>query len=149
MLAAAQHGAFFTLREGARHMVARAKAGDRGGSLIACGSLSMFLGVAQGAHYAAAKSAVGGIIRALAVEMGPYGVRANVLAAGYIETDLLRDAKNTSHSQWEQYFIDGTPLGRLGTTADVEGAVAYLASDASSFHTGDTLVIDGGYAIAL
>lgn len=72
-------------------------------------------------HFGRIDCAVAAIIRALAVEMGPYGVRANVIAAGYIQTDMLRDEKNTRYSDWDQYFIDGTPLGRLGRPEDLEG----------------------------
>src|SRR5258705_9577383 len=67
----AQHGAFVTLREGARHMVARAKAGDPGGSLIATGSLTNFAATPGIGHYAAAKNAVAGLIKTLALELGP------------------------------------------------------------------------------
>jgi NAD(P)-dependent dehydrogenase (short-subunit alcohol dehydrogenase family) len=68
----ALHGAFFTLREGARLMVARAKAGEPGGSLVACGSLSLFQGLPGKMEYAASKCATGAVIRALAVELGEY-----------------------------------------------------------------------------
>src|SRR2546422_5017665 len=84
----AQHGAFITLREGARHMVARAQAGDRGGSLVATGSLTNFTATPGIGHYAAAKSAVAGIIRTLALELGPHGIRANMVCAGLTKTEM-------------------------------------------------------------
>lgn len=149
LIAINQHGAFFTLREGARHMVERAKNGDPGGSLIACGSLSMFLGLPGMEHYAAAKGAVGTIIRGLAVELGKYGIRANVVAPGYIKTDLGRDRAGDELSATEQYFAGATPIPRVGYPDDFEGIIAYLASDAARFHTGDTIVIDGGYLVKL
>jgi NAD(P)-dependent dehydrogenase (short-subunit alcohol dehydrogenase family) len=144
-----QHGAFFTLREGARHMVARARAGEPGGSLIACGSLSMFLGLPGMEHYAAAKGAVGTIIRGLAAELGQYGIRANVVAPGYIKTDLGRDRNDAELSATDQFFASSTPIPRVGYPDDFEGIIAYLASDAARFHTGDTIIIDGGYMIKL
>ncbi len=82
------HGAFYTLRAAARHMKARAEAGDPGGSLVACGSLSIFHGLVGMEHYAAAKGALLAMVKSLAVEMGPFGVRANMLVPGFILTGL-------------------------------------------------------------
>ncbi len=142
LLATNLHGGFYTLREAARHMRARAKAGDPGGSIVACGSLSMFHGLQGMEHYAAAKGALAAIIKGLAVELGPFGVRANMLAPGFILTELTDDpAKLDAISQ---RFAAITPLGRPGVIADIEGPAVYLASDASRFHTGDILVVDGG-----
>jgi NAD(P)-dependent dehydrogenase (short-subunit alcohol dehydrogenase family) len=147
LLAVAMHGAFYTLREGARCMVERAKAGEPGGSLVACGSLGIYLGLMGGVHYAAAKAGVAAMTRAMAVEFGPYGIRANVLAAGYIKTDLMSSLGDTT--PYEAAFAAKTPAGRVGSPEDIEGMAAYLASDASAYHTGDTIVIDGGRLINL
>jgi NAD(P)-dependent dehydrogenase (short-subunit alcohol dehydrogenase family) len=136
------HGAFFTLREATRHMRARALAGDPGGSIIACGSLSMFHGLQGMEHYAAAKGALSAMIKGLAVEMGQYGVRANMIAPGFILTGMMDDDPRAEAIT--QRFAAITPLGRPGYVSDMEGPAAYLASDASRFHTGDILVIDGG-----
>jgi NAD(P)-dependent dehydrogenase (short-subunit alcohol dehydrogenase family) len=141
------HGAFFTLREGARHMVARAKAGEPGGSLVACGSLSMFFGLKGKEHYAASKAALGAIIRCLAVEMGQFGIRANAIAPGYIRTGIGGPTDTAALDQVDKYFASITPIPRSGSPADFEGIAAYLASDASSFHSGDTIVIDGAYLV--
>lgn len=148
LLAINQHGAFYTLREGARHMVRRAEAGDPGGSLIACGSLSLFLGVPGMEHYAAAKAGVAAIVRGMALELGKHGIRANVVAPGYIKTDLGRD-RDEAANPMDAHFASTTPIPRVGYPDDFEGIIAYLASDASRFHTGDTIVIDGGYLIKL
>lgn len=146
LLAINMHGAFYTLREGARSMVRRAEAGDPGGSLIACGSLSIFLGVPGMEHYAAAKGGVAAMVRGMALELGKYGIRANVVAPGYIKTELGRDR---AESPMDARFAANTPIPRVGYPDDFEGIIAYLASDASRFHTGDTIVIDGGYLIKL
>jgi NAD(P)-dependent dehydrogenase (short-subunit alcohol dehydrogenase family) len=138
----AQHGGFYTLREAARHMRARAEAGDPGGSMVVCGSLSIFHGLQGMEHYAAAKGALAAMAKGLAFEMGKYGVRANMLAPGIIVTGMM-----DGHPQTEaimQSFAKVTPLGRVGYPEDMEGPAAYLASDASRFHTGDILVVDGG-----
>jgi NAD(P)-dependent dehydrogenase (short-subunit alcohol dehydrogenase family) len=141
LLAVNQHGAFFSLREACRHMRDRALGGDPGGSIVACGSLSQFQGRQGLEHYAAAKGAVAAMMKGIAAEMGQYKVRANMIAAGFFITEM------TSSPQAEavaKHMASVTPLGRPGYIADIEGAAAYLASDASSFHTGDILVIDGG-----
>lgn len=135
-------GAFFTLRSVAAHMKARGAAGDFGGSLVACGSLSIFHGIPGMQHYAAAKGALAAMIKGLAVEMGPYGVRANLLVPGFILTSLT-DGRPESHAVIEKMSA-ATPLGRPGNMQDIEGPAAYLASDASRFQTGTTLVVDGG-----
>lgn len=137
----ALHGAFFTLREGARHMVARAEAGEPGGSLVGCGSLSLFRGLAGKENYAASKCAVAGIIRCMAVEFGKYGIRANVVAPGLIMTPMMGGAAN--EAAMAQMFGPKVPMGRVGYPADFEGIGAYLCSDASSFLSGQTITIDG------
>ena len=81
-------GAVFTLRAAARHMVDRAAAGDRGGSLIICGSGSIFQGVPTMAHYGIAKGGLNALAKALAAELGPHGIRCNVIAPGFIETEM-------------------------------------------------------------
>jgi NAD(P)-dependent dehydrogenase (short-subunit alcohol dehydrogenase family) len=139
------HGAFYTLRAATRHMRERAKAGDPGGSIVACGSLSIFHGLQGMEHYAAAKGALAAMIKGLAVEMGPYGVRANMIAPGFILTGMTGD--NPQTEAITQRFAAITPLGRPGHVSDIEGPAAYLASDASIFHTGDILVIDGGRSV--
>jgi NAD(P)-dependent dehydrogenase (short-subunit alcohol dehydrogenase family) len=140
-------GAYFTLREGARHMIARAEGGEPGGSLVFCGSLSMYQGLAGKGAYAASKAGMGAIIRSLAVELGKYGIRANSIAPGYIKTGMTGGGEELSPV--DQYFAAKTPIPRPGYPADFEGIAAYLASDASSFHTGDTIVIDGASLINL
>jgi NAD(P)-dependent dehydrogenase (short-subunit alcohol dehydrogenase family) len=143
----ALHGAFFTLREAARHMKARAEAGEPGGSLVACGSGSLYQGLAGKMEYAGSKSAVAGVIRSLAVEMGQYGVRANVVAPGLIITPMMGDPAGPAAKYLEGAYGPQTPLKRVGYPDDFEGIGAYLCSDASSFLTGQVIYIDGGYMI--
>jgi NAD(P)-dependent dehydrogenase (short-subunit alcohol dehydrogenase family) len=136
------HGSFYTLREAVRHMRARAQAGNPGGSLVVCGSLSIFHGLQGMEHYAAAKGALAAMVKGLAVEMGPFGVRANMLAPGFIMTEMTQNSSQSDAVV--KRFSSITPLGRPGYSTDIEGPAAYLASDASIFHTGDILVVDGG-----
>jgi NAD(P)-dependent dehydrogenase (short-subunit alcohol dehydrogenase family) len=143
----ALHGAFFTLREGARHMKARAEAGEPGGSLVACGSLSLFQGLAGKMEYAASKSAVAAVIRCLAAEMGQFNVRANVVAPGLIITPMMGPADGPAVNYLEGQYGPVTPMKRTGKPEDFEGIGAFLCSDASSFITGETIKVDGGYMI--
>ncbi len=140
------HGAFYTLREGARHMVKRAEAGEPGGSLVFCGSLSMFKGLAGKGHYAAAKGGMGAMVRSMASEFGKYGIRANSIAPGYIKTEMTGTGEL---GPIDKHFASKTPIPRPGYPGDFEAIAAYLASDASSFHSGDTIVIDGAYLVNL
>ena len=123
----------------------RAQAGDPGGSIVVCGSLSIFQGRQGLEHYAAAKGALNAMVKGLAVEMGQYGVRANMIAPGFILTGMTDD--NPQAEGMKKHFAAITPLKRPGYMADIQGPAAYLASDASSFHTGDVLVVDGGRTV--
>lgn len=143
----ALHGAFFTLREAARLMKARAEAGEPGGSLVACGSGSLYQGLPGKMEYAASKCAVAGAVRCLAVELGQYGIRANVVAPGLIITPMMGDPNGPAVQYLTSVYAPQTPVKRLGAPEDFEGIGAYLCSDSSSFLTGQTIYIDGGYMI--
>lgn len=148
LLSINQHGAFYTLREAARHMVERSKAGDAGGSLIICGSMSIVRGVPGLGHYAAAKGALNSLSKTLAVELGPHQVRVNVLAPGFIATEMTQ-ADPEVFKAIDANVSAKTPIGRVGQPEDLEGIVVYLASDRSRYHTGDLMVIDGGGWVAM
>ncbi|KHK91345.1 SDR family NAD(P)-dependent oxidoreductase [Novosphingobium malaysiense] len=141
----ALHGAFFTLREGARLMKERAEAGEKGGSLVACGSLSLFQGLPGKMEYAASKCAVAATIRCLAIELAPLGIRANVVAPGLIITPMMGEGAQAEAVAG--HFAPTIPMQRCGRPEDFEGIGAYLCSDASSFMTGETVTIDGGYMV--
>lgn len=140
----AQLGAFVTLREGARNMLKRSQGGDPGGSLIATGSLTNFIATMAVGHYAAAKSAVAAMIRNFALELGPHGIRANMVCAGLIETEMVPFGPESDPGRAAAAQV---PLGRMGTPADLGGVVVYLMSDAARYHTGDTITVDGGRRI--
>jgi NAD(P)-dependent dehydrogenase (short-subunit alcohol dehydrogenase family) len=145
LLAVNQHGAFYSMRAAARHMRDRAEAGDRGGSIAACGSMALFRGRQGMEHYGAAKSAIAAMVKGIAVEMGRYGVRANVVAVGFIRTAMTDSPQAAAVAE---HMAKVTPIGRAGEISDIHGVAAYLASDASSFHTGDTFMIDGGRLVS-
>ncbi len=145
VLAVNLDGVFWTLRAAARHMVARAKAGDPGGSMLATSSSSAIHGAPKNQAYAATKGALLPMIRGLAVEYARYGIRANAVLPGWIRSDMT--AKAQGWDKFNEKVIGRVPMRRWGEPEDFGGLAVYLASDASRFHTGDTFTIDGGYTI--
>lgn len=143
-----QHGAFYVMREASRHMRDRAQNGDPGGSIVVCGSLSIFHGLQGMEHYAGAKGALAAMMKGMAVELGQYGVRVNMLAPGTILTGFMNAPEAQEQlQQLRARYAAITPLGRIGEIGDIEGPAVYLASDASRFHTGDILIVDGGRSV--
>ena len=138
-------GVFWTLREAPRHMVERAKKGDAGGSLVGVASLAAIEGAARNQAYAATKGGVISMIKATAVEYARYGIRANAILPGWIATDMTAGAQ--SSPAFSEKVIPRVPARRWGEPEDFGGVAVYLTSTASSYHSGDTFIIDGGYAI--
>ena len=136
---------FWTFREAAKHMLERANAGDPGGSLVAISSLSAIDGAARNEHYAATKGALLAMVKGLAVEHARYGVRANSILPGWIATDMTQGSQD--NEVFTSKVISRVPMRRWGEPSDFGGMAIYLASDASKFHTGDQMLIDGGYAV--
>ncbi|GGO97268.1 SDR family NAD(P)-dependent oxidoreductase [Wenjunlia tyrosinilytica] len=110
-----------------------------GSSVIAIGSRAALAGIAMRAHYTAAKAGLVGLARSLCRELGPEGIRVNVVAPGVIETPDLRIPPEV-RDRYERM----TALGRLGEPEDVAAAVLFLAGDASRYISGETLHVDGG-----
>ncbi|MEO1029451.1 MAG: SDR family oxidoreductase [Pseudomonadota bacterium] len=138
-------GAFWTLREASRSMIERAKAGDPGGSLVGIASLAAIEGAGRNQAYAATKGGLISMIKSIAVEQARYGIRANAILPGWIATDMTQAAQDNEVFQTK--VISRVPARRWGTPDDFGGIAVYLASDASAYHSGDLLIVDGGYAI--
>ena len=118
----------------------------RPGSLVFVGSMtSQRAGLANTVAYSAAKSGLLGLVRTLAVEWAPYEIRTNAVLVGFVRTELTRDVDDTP----ERVAITSRiPLGRHGTAEEVGNAVAFLASDAAAYVTGESLTVDGGWSVA-
>jgi len=139
------HGVFATLREAARHMVERGASGDGGGSLVGIASTAAVHGAARNEHYGATKGAVVSMCRAMAVELARHAITVNSILPGWIRSDMT--APMQANDKFNERVIGRVPMGGWGDGADFAGIAVYLASKASRFHTGDSLVIDGGYTI--
>jgi 3-oxoacyl-[acyl-carrier protein] reductase len=126
---------FYTCRAVTRGMMKR-----RAGSIVNVSSIVGVHGNWGQTNYAASKAGIIGFTKSLAQELGSRGVRANVVAPGYIKTQLTEVIPEEARAK----MLDLTPLGRLGEPDDVAGAVRFLCSDEASFITGEVLLVDGG-----
>jgi 2-dehydro-3-deoxy-D-gluconate 5-dehydrogenase len=128
----------------AKHAAVRMRQQGTGGKVINIGSMYSLFGPPNFANYAAAKSGVLGLTRALAVELAPDRICVNAVLPGWFETDLTRGMPT---SELGDYIRRKTPAGRWGVGEDLIGPVVFLASSASDFVTGAVLPVDGGYSI--
>ena len=133
-------GVFLCFREAARHMREHG-----GGSLIAVSSISATFGSPRNAAYAASKAGVLALVRTAAVELARDGIRANALLPGWTEIDTHPEMR--SSDRFVEVTTKRTPVRRWGTPRDLHEAVVFLADPTIKFHTGDTIVVDGGYSI--
>jgi len=130
-------GTFFTVQAAVRHMLPRGR-----GRIVTIGSLTSVFGYAGLAPYCASRGGVKQMTMSLADEFGPHGITVNCIAPGWFRTAqndvLYRD------EEWVAYLTDRIPLRRPGRADDLDGIVVFLASDASAYVTGQTLLVDGG-----
>ncbi len=138
-------GMLWTMREACRHMQTRAEAGDPGGSIVAVSSMVSDQGAPRNQDYAASKAAVLGFVRGIAVEFARFGVRANAIEPGWVASEMTNALQ--ASQKFTDTVISRAPQRRWGRPEELAGIAVYLASDASSFHNGDSIRIDGGYSV--
>lgn len=130
-------GAFFCARAAGAAMLEQG-----GGSIVNVTSVHASTGFERIAAYAASKGGLDALTKTLAVEWADRGVRVNSLAPGYFRTDL---SSGLLDSRWGQRIVEATPFGRFGQPTELGGAAVFLASEASSYVTGSTISVDGGW----
>jgi gluconate 5-dehydrogenase len=130
-------GAFFVAQAVARHMIAQKR-----GRIINIGSVTAVAGYAGLAAYGASRGGVKQLTMSLADDWGVHGITVNCLAPGWFKT--AQNALLYENKQWLDYLCDRIPLKRPGQPDDLDGAIVFLASDASGYITGQTLLVDGG-----
>jgi NAD(P)-dependent dehydrogenase (short-subunit alcohol dehydrogenase family) len=134
-------GYFWCAREVARHCIAR----DTPGSIVSVASVAGLTATPLQGIYGATKAAVVSMTKTLAVELAASKIRVNAIAPGFIDTRLA--SAILKNDELLQHVLARTPMKRYGTPDEIAGGALYLASDAASFLTGHTLVIDGGMTI--
>ena len=130
-------GTFFVCQAVARGMVERGY-----GRIVNIGSVTSVFGYAGLAPYCASRGGVKQLTMSLADDWGPHGVTVNCLAPGWFRT--AQNAALYENKAWVDYIVDRIPLKRPGLPNDLDGAIVFLASDASAYFTGQTLLVDGG-----
>lgn len=116
---------------------------QKSGNIINVTSVSGIKGMPRQVNYSASKAGMIGLTKALAKEVGPYNVRVNAIAPGYIDTDMVKDIKEEHKKQ----LLTSIPLNRFGKSEEVAKVVAFLASEEAKYITGQVITIDGGLAM--
>jgi NAD(P)-dependent dehydrogenase (short-subunit alcohol dehydrogenase family) len=130
-------GTFFTAQAVARHMAPRGY-----GRIINIGSVTSVFGYAGLGPYGASRGGVRQLTMSLADDWGPHGITVNCLAPGWFKTAQTKVLYD--NAKWVEYLCERIPLGRPGQPDDLDGAIVFLASEASRYVTGQTLLVDGG-----
>jgi enoyl-[acyl-carrier protein] reductase III len=117
----------------------------RGGSVVAVSSLGAVRALPHYTAVGASKAALESLVRHLALELGPRGIRLNAVSPGVVETEALKHFPN--REQMLEFSRKNTPAGRLVTPEDVAGVVLWLVSERAAMVHGQTIVVDGGYSI--
>jgi gluconate 5-dehydrogenase len=130
-------GTFFVAQAIGRHMVSRGQ-----GRVVNIGSLTTLFGYAGIGPYCASRGGVKQLTMSLADEWGKHGITVNCLAPGWFKTEQTKVLYE--NARWVEYITDRIPLHRPGQPTDLDGAIVFLASDASAYVTGQTLLVDGG-----
>jgi len=117
------------------------------GKIINIGSMYSYFGSGLVPSYSAAKGAIVQLTKSMAIELAPHGIQVNALAPGWIETDMTAPVRSEEMRAMNDEIVGRTPAGRWGLPEELAGPAVFLASTASDFITGETIRVDGGYAI--
>jgi len=133
---------FLLSKLAAKSMISRKR-----GKIINIGSMYSYFGSGLIPSYSAAKGAVVQLTKSMAIELAPHNIQVNAIAPGWIETDMTAPVRTMDMKPMNDEILARTPAGRWGQAEEVAGTAVYLASRASDFVTGETIRVDGGYAI--
>jgi len=132
-------GTFYTIKAASSQMIKSGK----GGSLVAVSSIAGDVGVPGNPPYGISKGGIDSFMKGLSVELARYKIRSNIIKPGWTKSDMTNTMLDSE--SFNSKVLPRIPLRRWGEPEDFGGIAVYLASDASSYHTGDTITIDGGY----
>lgn len=128
-------------------LAAASMAQRKRGKIINIGSMYSYFGSGLIPSYSAAKGAIVQLTKSMAIELAPHGIQVNAIAPGWIETDMTAAVRSEEMQAMNDEITARTPAGRWGQPEELAGAAIFLASQASDFVTGETIRVDGGYAI--
>ena len=133
-------GAFLVAQAVARTMVQ----GGKGGAIVHMSSVNSVLAIPNIASYNVSKGGINQLTRVMAIALAEHGIRVNAVGPGPIRTDMLEESLTRMGAERAEAFIKSVPLGRMGETAEIAEAVAFLVSDAASYMTGQIVFVNGG-----
>ena len=135
-------GAFMVGQSVAKHMVAEVQAGRKAGAIVNMSSVNAVFAIANQVPYSVSKGGVGQLTKVMALALAPYNIRVNAIGPGSIMTDML--ASVNANPEAKTRILSRTPLGRIGEPSEIATIASFLASDAASYITGQTIFADGG-----
>jgi glucose 1-dehydrogenase len=135
-------GAFLAGQAAARQMVAQIEAGTKPGAIINMSSVNAVFAIANQVPYSVSKGGIAQLTKVMALSLAAHGIRVNAVGPGSIMTDML--ASVNSNAEARNRILSRTPMGRIGEPAEIAAIVSFLASDAASYITGQTIYADGG-----
>jgi glucose 1-dehydrogenase len=135
-------GAFMVGQSVAKQMVKQVEGGAKPGAIVNMSSVNAVFAIANQVPYSVSKGGVGQLTKVMALSLAPYGIRVNAIGPGSIMTDML--ASVNSNPEAKARILSRTPLGRIGEPSEIATIASFLASDAASYITGQTIFADGG-----
>jgi glucose 1-dehydrogenase len=135
-------GSFLCAQVVARHMVERVKAGEKPGAIINLSSVNAVFAIANQVPYSVSKGGINQLTKVMALSLAQHGIRVNAIGPGSINTDMLK--VTMADSEARRRILSRTPMGRIGEPEEIAAIAVFLASDESSYITGQTIYADGG-----